>query len=209
MGLKGGLLGGGNLTLSGSTGSRHLLVGNSCNRLLLGQTSTSQVFGLPGGFAPGAAYVPAIKAGGIGGRSVAGSTTAPFTLIGVGQMTVTAAGSASGTMSAILSAYRTMSAAGVATTTASAIGRGNIIASVRIGADPSADDIAQAVWNGTNVEGTMSMRNLMRIMGAALAGEVSIVGTTVTFRNILDTKDRITATVDGSNQRTSVTLDGS
>jgi hypothetical protein len=45
----------------------------------------------------------------------------------------------------------------------------------------------------------------MRILAAALAGKSSNGGKT--FRSITDSKDRIIGSVDGSGNRTSVTLD--
>jgi hypothetical protein len=89
------------------------------------------------------------------------------------------------------------------------IAYGIMSADLRIGADPSAEDIAQAVWNGTFVETGFTMMEAMRIMAAALAGKVEISGGTHTFRDLTDSEARITATVDGDGQRTSVTLNGS
>jgi hypothetical protein len=52
------------------------------------------------------------------------------------------------------------------------------------------------------------MREALRIFFSALAGKLSgAATTTVTTRDIADTKDRITATVDGDGNRTAITLD--
>ena len=59
------------------------------------------------------------------------------------------------------------------------------------------------------LEGSLTYEQAQRIMLAESAGKVSVSGTTVTFRDQADTKDRITATVDANGQRTSVTVDGS
>lgn len=68
--------------------------------------------------------------------------------------------------------------------------------------------IADAVWDEID-EGSITMRNFMRIMLAALAGKTTGGGTTtVAFRDQADTKDRIAATVDASGNRSSVTIDG-
>ena len=60
------------------------------------------------------------------------------------------------------------------------------------------------------VEGSYTMRQLLRLMAAALFGKASGGGTaTITFRDTGDTKDRITATVTSNGNRTTVVLDGS
>lgn len=59
------------------------------------------------------------------------------------------------------------------------------------------------------VEGSLTMRQLLRIVLSGLAGKSAGSGTaTVTFRDVADAKARITATVSSGN-RTAVTLDGS
>lgn len=58
------------------------------------------------------------------------------------------------------------------------------------------------------IEGTFTMRQIMRILSAAMAGKVSGAGTnSVTFRGIGDTKDRIVATVTELGDRSALTLD--
>lgn len=58
------------------------------------------------------------------------------------------------------------------------------------------------------VEGTTTLRQMLRGYASALFAKLSGAGTaTVTIRDIADTKDRITATVDSSGNRTSVTTD--
>ena len=60
------------------------------------------------------------------------------------------------------------------------------------------------------VEGTTTLRQAIRLVlsfvGAKVSGGAT---TTITYRDIGDTKDRITATVDSSGNRSAVTLDGS
>jgi len=59
------------------------------------------------------------------------------------------------------------------------------------------------------VETNVTVRNALRIMLAALAGKTTGAGTSlVKFRNVGDSKDRITATIDGAGNRLSVTVDG-
>ena len=58
-----------------------------------------------------------------------------------------------------------------------------------------------------NVEGTHTLREILRLLGAYAAGKSSGGGTaTVTFRDMDDTKDRIVATVTSVGNRTGVTL---
>jgi len=60
------------------------------------------------------------------------------------------------------------------------------------------------------VEGSYTMRQLLRLMAAALFGKASGGGTaTITFRDRGDSKHRITATVTANGDRTVVVLDAS
>ena len=61
-----------------------------------------------------------------------------------------------------------------------------------------------------DIEGTLDMSALMKLISAALAGKLSgAATTTVTIRDVNDTKDRITATVDANGNRTVVVHDTS
>lgn len=58
------------------------------------------------------------------------------------------------------------------------------------------------------VESTISIKETLRLVLAALAGKISGANThTVTIRNVGDSKDRITATVDDYGNRTAITYD--
>lgn len=58
------------------------------------------------------------------------------------------------------------------------------------------------------VEGSYTLRQLLRIVSSTLAGKVSGGGTaTITFRDVNDSTDRVIATVDASGNRTAITLD--
>ena len=60
------------------------------------------------------------------------------------------------------------------------------------------------------VEGTLTLRQAMRLILAALVGKSSGGGSgTIVFRDLADTKNRISATVDANRNRTAVTRDGS
>lgn len=61
---------------------------------------------------------------------------------------------------------------------------------------------------GSTIEGTFDLTESARLWNAALAGKASgLATTTATFRDLADTKDRITATVDADGNRTAVTRD--
>lgn len=61
---------------------------------------------------------------------------------------------------------------------------------------------------GTTVEGTLTAGDALRVLLAVMAGKSSGGGgSTISFRDTADSKDRIVATVDGNGNRTSVTLD--
>ena len=64
-----------------------------------------------------------------------------------------------------------------------------------------------AVWD-EQVDGTTTGRQSMRLHNSALGGKASGLGTTTAvYRDLADTKDRITATVDSDGNRTAVTRD--
>jgi hypothetical protein len=61
----------------------------------------------------------------------------------------------------------------------------------------------------TVLEGTYTAAEVIRIVAAAVAGKTSGAGgSTITFRDLADTTDRIVGTVDDDGNRTAVTLDG-
>jgi carbon monoxide dehydrogenase subunit G len=96
---------------------------------------------------------------------------------------------------------------GEGTLTPTVQNRENVIATLDAGSRPSAFDIAQELL-GSSADGTMTVGQAFKIMLAALVGKVSGAGTsTITFRDVDDTKNRIVATVDGNGNRTSVTKD--
>lgn len=75
--------------------------------------------------------------------------------------------------------------------------------------DLSSGEVGDAVLDEV-VEGALTLRQILRVSLAALANKVAGGGTTtITFRDLADSKARITATVDANGNRTAVTLDGS
>jgi hypothetical protein len=86
-------------------------------------------------------------------------------------------------------------------------GRGRIASTIKVNA-LSQDDVTGAVLE-SEIEPGLSLKEALRVITAALAGKATAAGGVVSFRDVNDTKDRITASVDGSGARTSVTLDAS
>lgn len=82
---------------------------------------------------------------------------------------------------------------------------------VIVGAYAAGQDPATLVLDAVDgAETGLSVREAVRVMLAALAGVLSGAGTTtVTIRNVGDTKDRIIGTVDSSGNRSAVVVDGS
>lgn len=80
---------------------------------------------------------------------------------------------------------------------------------VSIGARPSAEDVAQAVWGMDNgIETGWTPRQIMRVVAAVLAGKVSGAGSNAPeFRSVTDAKARVTATTDAAGNRLTVSLD--
>lgn len=167
------------------------------------------------------------------GRNIAGTSAGVATVAGVAQLVVSGQGLAAGqaTVSGNITASRNGvgSAAGSSTATASitakawargvSAGVGSAVA-VRYATGQLVGSIAPAITleasafsayllDEEDVETGMTLRQALRLVVAATGGTVSGAGTTtITFRNALsDTKDRITATVDSSGNRTAITYD--
>lgn len=88
-----------------------------------------------------------------------------------------------------------------------AIGLSSANLDAQLDALPTAAENAAAVM-GSTIEGTFDLTESARLWNAALAGKASgLATTTATFRDLADTKDRITATVDADGNRTAVTRD--
>lgn len=83
------------------------------------------------------------------------------------------------------------------------------IATGAIDADALAADAVDEILDEV-VEGSYTVRQYLRLFAAALTGLTSGGGTaTLVFRDTGDSKNRITATVDASKNRTAMTLDAS
>jgi hypothetical protein len=79
-------------------------------------------------------------------------------------------------------------------------------------AEGAANEIADALLDRASAVDTYTVRQLLRIMAAALAGKssgaVASQASTMIFRAIDDSKARITGVLDANGNRTSVTVDG-
>lgn len=87
----------------------------------------------------------------------------------------------------------------------SAIGN-NVITAASIAAD-AGEELANALLDLANgVETSTTLRQAIRLIVAASAGKVNgAAGSTVNIRNLADTLNRITATVDADGNRTAIT----
>ena len=156
------------------------------------------------------ATVPALDAfnGKIAAR-LGGEGSLSATGVGVGQLSATLQGDSSITAAAYLALMGVATLQGNSTFTGAIVGVGKLSARLDVGAQPSAFDIAQEVL-GSVIEAGVDLRSVLRILGAVAAGKTDIdtsgPNPIVTFRDLGDTKDRVTATMTGS-ERTTVTKD--
>lgn len=77
------------------------------------------------------------------------------------------------------------------------------------GATPlSPEGLSAELLDNQDIETGYSLREALRLVLSSVAGKVSgAETTTITFRNIVDDKNRIVATVDANGNRTSITYD--
>ena len=167
------------------------------------------------------------------GRALAGAFTASASFTATGQLVVSGSGSFagvgsfSGNVIAALAASGSFSAS--ATFSAAIVAKGNISGStagvasfeaVRYATGSMSGSFAPAVTleaagfsqyllDQEDIETGLSFRQALRLMAAAIGGEVSGGGTTtITFKNaVADDTSRIIATVDSSGNRTAITYD--
>lgn len=169
------------------------------------------VLGLPGS---GASTITLDVTDATGGLVVSGSGVANISFTADGTILSIASGSGSATITltapdALIGAEAGMSASGsitlAPTALISAVGFMSGLSTSET--EFSATALANAVWQA-EIEGSLNASQILKLLSAVQFGKTDIVGTTVTFRDVADTKDRVTATMTGS-ERTSVTLDGS
>lgn len=167
------------------------------------------------------------------GRNLTGAATVTWSAPNASaQLIVSAAGAATVTFSGTGSLSGALAAVGAATVTftvptptlgavVDAIGaaaiawsatgavtaKGWLVTDTSPSVDLSPATLAAAVWAEV-LESGLDAADVMRLLLAVAAGKTDIVGTTVTFRDVDDTKDRVTATMTGS-ERTTIVLDPS
>lgn len=144
--------------------------------------------------------------------SAEGTTSFSFTTSGTAVAPINGTGTASITFtagSAEIEAIADISGASSFAFTGNALptyARGFMIAAP-IDTALTADSVASAVWSEI-IESGLSASEVLRIVLSVQAGKTTIDGTSVVFRDLGDTKDRVQAEMNGS-ERTSVILDGS
>lgn len=162
----------------------------------------------PAGYRAGTAVLLPLADGGMSGRTKcnvqtnAGLVGTAF-IAGTCNITVTA--SANGNLLANIAGICNITI----TTSGMLTARGFIAGTCNIGAQPSADDIAQAVA-GLPIEGAFTIRDILRVLAAVAAGKTTIDdlgggAAEVIFRDLNDSRDRVTAQMSGS-ERTDVDL---
>lgn len=159
------------------------------------------------------AIVLAMKPGGIACRNGGGSSQTSTAVMGRGIVSAPLSGGGDATLARLAGTkWMACAPAGIGSLIATSLrGTTFLSCSISIGSRPSADDIAYAVWGLDNgIEAGWTPRQIMRVVAAVLAGKVSGAGANApVFRDVNDTKPRVSATTDTSGNRTAVTLDPS
>jgi len=192
--------------------------------------------GVPDGYRPPSAWIIPQVSGGIASRYVIGGT-GTLTASGALGRNLLATIAGSGSLAADVTALGWMlgNLEGSGTLTGVRYATGALEADITPFTTLSPENLASAVWSavaadnndtGTMgekvndagsasnpwtevIEGSYTAAEMLRIIAAALAGELAGAGTTtITIQGIDATTDRIVATVDGTGNRTAVTLDG-
>lgn len=141
---------------------------------------------------------------------IAGTSTPNADVAGEGAISIIITGLANINNAAMTGfRYGEATLTGSATiTNAPLSGAANVGTTIRIGFNPSADDITGNLLDAQFVENGLSVRQALRLITAILAGKVSgAEGTTVTFRNVGDSRNRVVATVDADGNRSTITYD--
>ena len=170
-----------------------------------------QKVSIPQGYTQTArAWVPALSALSykVAAR-LGGDSSLAAAVVGKGVIGATLSGNSTITANPYLGLIGFATLQGNSTLTPVIVGRGKISARIDAGAQPSAFDIAQEVL-GSVVEAGVDLRQVLRLLTAVAVGKTDIdtsgADPVVSFRDLADTKDRVTATMLGS-ERATVVLD--
>lgn len=175
------------------------------------RTWDSDYCSFPSGMYLDALVLP-MKVGGIALRVASGSGSASVPVVyGDGQVAASIAGAATANLARLAGTiWMIWQRGGTGAVSVPTI-RGTTFVScdIKIGFQPSATDIAYAVWGLDNgIEAGWTPRQIMRAVSAVLAGKVSGAGANApVFRDVNDTKARVSATTDADGNRTAVTID--
>jgi hypothetical protein len=204
--------------LSALTGSG----GATCSIYALTQLQSALTGGgifIPGALISGYAIVASLSGSGDISSAIAylsaqmnaaadGQGTLEADLVGIWSMLASLSGSSS---------FTTLVNA-IGFTDAQLSGAGALLAAFHAKAQISADiavtgellttsNVGAAVWQKL-IDGDYSAEEILKILAAVNAGKsTGGGGTTIVFRDVNDTTDRVTATVDGNGNRTAITLD--
>lgn len=155
-------------------------------------------------------------------------TTADLLAVGNIVASIEGAGDLSGTITAVANVVAELTGSGSIESTA--IAKAFMSADITVTGDLlTTANVADAIWGAladnyvdvdtmggilqildqaNGVETDLTVRQALRLISAALAGKISgAPGTTITIRDVNDTKNRVTATVDSNGNRTALTLD--
>ena len=144
-----------------------------------------------------------------GSATIACSASVTGNVLAAVLGSATIAGAASLTGTAVAKGFMSSTISCSASLTATRYAVGYMAALIQPPTQLEAAEFAQYVLDTENVETGLSVRNALRLMAAAMAGELSgAAGTTITIRNAFaDDKDRIVATVTSEGNRTAITYD--
>jgi hypothetical protein len=143
-----------------------------------------------------------VSASGTTAITFSGSSTLAGALDAIGTTAITFT-VPTPTLGALIDALATVAVTWSGTGTARATGA--LAGDITPFTELSPQTLAAAVWAEV-LESGLDAQDVMRVLLAVAAGKTDIVGTTVTFRDQADTKDRVTATMTGS-ERTTVAID--
>lgn len=135
-----------------------------------------------------------------------GAVTAAITAISKAQASLAGVGSISANL--ISRVPLAASIVGVGSLTPNLKGVGRLEAEITSVTALSPQGLAEALLENNDIETGYNLKEALRLILASVAGKLSgAETTTITIRNVPDSKNRIVATVDSNGNRTAVTYD--